>query len=101
VRSDQALGQDEHPGTRGHAAAERGDRGGQRARRHGEADDVVVVELEGGCAHDVDVVRQPDVRQVARVHARGDQLVDLLGRAAAEVDLEPRASERNGETGAP
>ena len=79
----------------------RGDGVGQRERRHGEADDVGAVEREAVGGRDADGLRQRDAGQVALVDARRREVARLLRGAAAELDLEAGARERDGEPGPP
>ena len=75
--------------------------GGKGAGRDGEADEVVVGQLEVRRAHDRDVGGELYSGEVALVAARFADVRGLLGRAAPHVDVEARPREDDGQRGPP
>ena len=99
-RRRQALGDHQHAGAGRNPPAVCGEDRGQRPGRDGEADQVLGGQLElGGPAH-VHRVGEPHAGKVPGVLALAGHLVGLLGAATAEVHLQARSGQGDGQGGA-
>jgi hypothetical protein len=79
---------EDHARARGDALPVRADRSGQLARRHGEGDEVVVVELEVLRRDDAHAVGQRDAGKLGLVRARRADPRRLRRVPRAELDLQ-------------
>ena len=99
-RRHQPLAEQQHRGPGADPVGERADRGRQRRRRHGQADQIEAGDLDVGGALDRDRVGERDPGQVGVLAVGGDR-GRLLGGPAAELDLDAAAGQQHCDRGAP
>jgi hypothetical protein len=98
VGRDEALGERDDPGPRGHTqTTEVGQRLRQRLRRDRQEDEVGTGQLVAGVAErpDPQLARELDPRQVALVLVAAAELIRLLGRAAQQRGAQAGSDEQN------